>query len=104
MNKWRFKRLLNEKNNRDGIYTYIHLVHLLEKNFSGSQLTSESSMEHRKKADCKTIKKNLGLILKKTPPGHIKNIIELLLKYPETIEIVKDNIDLFLDKLIEIGN
>ena len=103
MNEWQFKRHLNEKANQDGIYTYMHLLHLLDKNMSSSLTKEGSTLIRKEKNACKIVQKNLELILKKTPPGHIKNIIELLFDNSETMQIVKNNIDLFLDKLIEVG-
>ena len=103
MNEWQFKRHLNEKSNRDGRYTYMHLMHLIDSCDTGN-LIIQKSKTSRIKATKKIIKKNLDLILSKTPPGHIFNIIDLLLDDREMSQIFQENIDLLLQKVTEIGD
>lgn len=106
MNERQFKRLLKSKSNINGNFTNVYLLRLIEE--GKNTLPELKGRKHafqifRRKNPSEIINKNLELILKKTTPAFVEQIMELLFINREIANNIKDKIDLVINRMTEIG-
>ena len=106
MNERQFKRLLKSKSNINGNFTNVYLLRLIEEGIN--TLPELKGRKHafqifRRKNPSEIINKNLELILKKTTPAFVEQIMELLFINREIANNIKDKIDLVINRMTEIG-
>ena len=103
MNERQFIKKLNKKDNKQCGFTYVHLLHLIEDNRTNLPAKKSMFFHFRKKTASEIINNHLELILKKTMPMQLEDVMKLLLKNRDTAEVIKKNLDLVINRITEIG-
>jgi len=104
MNERQFLKMINHKNNRDGIFTYATIFELLEESKDITAYKKASifkrifSLNRESKSAIQIIEENFETILSKIHDQHLGQLLVLLVENQDTRDLVSRNFDSIIHK------
>ena len=99
MNEKQFIHNLKKNDNDE----YKNVLQLIEDNNNNHNMKKSVFPHFRKKSPYAILNDNFELVLIKTNPMQMEDMLKLLFKCRETAEVVRNNLDLIINKIMEIS-
>lgn len=104
MNEKNFLRQINSKKNKNGMFTYLLVCHLLSSSLSKPKLGIMQNIvkffKSTSKSETEIIRDNFAIIIEKVSENDLLLLIKLLMAKNVTLNIVKENFPMVLNKLL----